>query len=378
VIPEVWQAKKGRYLLVTNSALDQSGSVATSPQGPVEKKGRQFLLIVFLLILVCSVLWGVGSLYHWLTFRPTGKIVFSCEAYSLCLVNADGTGYRLLTNGTEYSNPAWSPDGQQIALIRPGDDSQYILSVIQVDGSGVIALTSKLNEAGMPSWLPGGKQIVFSLSYPTHGEHDGIYVVNADGSNLSRLIDFGRGPVFSPDGALFTFKSGDAGDELYIADNQGMVKTHLTTDGRVYTLAWSPDEKKIAYIVNKYDLDKNIGRAALYFFEIGTATQTRVADAFVYYNSNLSWSPDGEKIAFNCAIPSGGGICSINSDQSGLVLLSDGWAPSWSPDGQYIAYQKSNPWCFPRTCNQIWIMRADGSQQTKITDGGNPAWQPAP
>ena len=71
------------------------------------------------------------------------------------------------------------------------------------------------------------------------------------------------------------------------------------------------------------------------------------------------WSPDGSQIAVQLYER---GIGLMNADGTGLVNIAPGVEaeqPSWAPDGTAIAYVADL---------DVWVMNADGSQQTQITD----------
>ncbi len=90
------------------------------------------------------------------------------------------------------------------------------------------------------------------------------------------------------------------------------------------------------------------------------------------------------KIAFTRFTGSCENIWVMNADGSGQTNLtnsdsdSDEFTPSWSPDGTKIAFDR-----FSGGINQIWVMNADGSSPTNVTndpesDDSGPAWQPIP
>jgi TolB protein len=84
---------------------------------------------------------------------------------------------------------------------------------------------------------------------------------------------------------------------------------------------------------------------------------------------NLSWSPDGQYIAFDAMKDGISQMFTVNADGSDLVQLTFGgensYRPSWSPDGENIIFGSSSqdildPSGIP--VQQIYIMKSDGSE----------------
>jgi Tol biopolymer transport system component len=100
-----------------------------------------------------------------------------------------------------------------------------------------------------------------------------------------------------------------------------------------------------------------------------------------------AWSPDGTKIAFASNSEESTDIYVMNSDGSDVIRLTKGPpiddSPAWSPDGTWIAFSRSVVGSDPQVNGELWVMRADGSDQRPITPAGesvdpdsHPSWSP--
>jgi hypothetical protein len=93
------------------------------------------------------------------------------------------------------------------------------------------------------------------------------------------------------------------------------------------------------------------------------------------------WSPDGRRLAFTVQSDGRSNIYTIDADGTGFTRLTDDGAshlPSWSPDATRLAYSRAAG----DGTEDIWIMKADGTSATQITqerDGAmalSPSWSP--
>jgi len=117
------------------------------------------------------------------SWSPNGAVIaFGCEMsmgwFDICVVNADGSGFRRLTaDPWNDVSPAWSPDGTRLAISSNRDDSsgQQHIAVIQADGTGFTRLTPGYT----PAWSPDGTRIALAKA--------GLWVINANGTGLKRL-----------------------------------------------------------------------------------------------------------------------------------------------------------------------------------------------
>jgi Tol biopolymer transport system component len=230
-----------------------------------------------------------------------------CGLGEIAVMNVDGSGLRALTHDkvTEYS-PRWSPDRRQIAFIRPRTpDGAAQIWLMNADGSHEHPLTRLSgtlrgiqffgdSSSSRLDWSPDGRQIVFA-AYPPDPANDGgprhLYLANVH------------------TGAVRALTNGSS----------------MTTDDD--DPVWSPNGRWIAFL-------RAPSRVLL------ISPQTRRLRELTYRGapldaSGLAWSPDGRRLAFNRR----GRIAVIDVDGTHLRSLQAwGSQPSWSPDGRWIVF----------------------------------------
>jgi TolB protein len=136
----------------------------------------------------------------------------------LYLMNADGTGFRLLADG---GPPVWSPDGSRILFTMRSD-----LYTIAPDGTVTTQLTNAPGWDDQPSWSTDGSRIAFVRG---DGGVNSVLVMAADGSDPHQVFQqkgvYPHQPLWSPDGRQLLLEAETAtvhgNYDLYLVDADG-------------------------------------------------------------------------------------------------------------------------------------------------------------
>jgi TolB protein len=280
----------------------------------------------------------------------TGKLVFQTAlGGELYVINADGTGLRRLTDGID---PSWSPDGKQIAFTRYRDPRG--VWVINADGSGA-RLVFAWSQARWTSWSPDGSLILFTRVHGGTGEqtrcfhgfcftrpaeiHWRLGTVNENNGSFneppSPLLSLS--PYWSPGGDRLVY-AGDHG--LAVQNVDGSNVYNISNDADDIDPVWSPagtNPARVVFTRRQHD------HWELYAVDASGANLVRLTDTPLHPDGTAAssvaaaWSPDGRYIAFYTDRTGKWEIWIMKADGSGQQPMFgkalDGLTLSYSFDG---------------------------------------------
>jgi Tol biopolymer transport system component len=171
---------------------------------------------------------------------------------SLYVARADGSATRRIGEAWGGTSPAWSPDGDWIAVSQVRGEFTQV-SLVRSDGSEMREIASELKKTDQPAWSPNGKNLAF-LGSPSADFNDRrLYVTDIDQPELGEIsgpqvLAFYPIIVWSGDGdrVLFTADAGACQEGcppgyLFMVDASGDDLPTKLHDHEVYSvLGWRP------------------------------------------------------------------------------------------------------------------------------------------
>ena len=273
------------------------------------------------------------------TDKPKGQIVYTCQIFKeqasdqICIINADGTGFRRLTkeDNIQHYYPSLSPDGKSVVYAAYREANIYEIYEMNIATGNVVQLTNRLGNLNAPEISPDGMHIIFKMS-SANTNKDIVWMMDRNGQNadkISRVV--GWDPSWSPDGKYILFASNmDGAIQLY----------RMGIDGK--------------------DLHKVSSLPAI--------------------SGRSDWSPDGKFIVTYSGGPWKHEIYIMTADGLNDRVLSpaggNAQGPSFSPDGKWVTFTAYYDHPGEEQGCEIYIVRTNGTDLRRITDNDYCDYQP--
>ena len=225
--------------------------------------------------------------------------------------------------------------------ISTGNSSELQIQLIS-DQRGLIASQKKVESYLQYATVsPDGKRVVVQA----RGELFDLPATEGFVNNLTATPGSAeRFPAWSPDGKTLAYWSDEKGEyQLMLNDMTGNAGPKTITDftsGFRYSIYWSPDSKKVAFV----DQAMNIN-----YLDVSTGNVVQIDKGKYMFEGNLrgfsvSWSPDSKWIAYSRGTENRlmSAIFVFNTETSRLSQLTSGYysdhSPVFSADGKYLFY----------------------------------------
>ena len=333
------------------------------------------LLLVFLSVAVASAAGPAEPL-----------ILLTSPAHEIVVQHLDGSGSATLSGGVGLvGGPAWSPDGTKVAFGTNRESSDHgpgEIYVVGADRSGLHAVTNAVpagHERFDPAWSPDGSQIAYLESSTATGLPSADVWVAAVGGGTPRALTADgadrRSIAWQPNGPLLLTEriSGSNTWSLWTIDTASGIQRHLSDVAAYHGVdpgSWSPDGTQIALV-------DTAGRPAVVAADgsgLRELSTVRVSGSPV-------WSPDGRSLAFDSTRildgPSGRygpptlTDISVVNTATGVTRRLTGafddqllgfqsYAPAWWPDGSRLLFRTDDP------SAPVKQMNADGTCEVPL------------
>jgi eukaryotic-like serine/threonine-protein kinase len=322
----------------------------------------------------------------WPTFSPDGQqIAFSLSGTGgIFVVGATGESVRRVTD--VGSNPVWSPDGQRIAYCTEEVRTPYNTfasstlwaadlnggAPVKLEVTGVPALDAGFFQ---PAWSPSGGRIAFWTN--SNGQRDIGTIAAAGGAAVMLTSDAAVdwAPVWSPDGRFLYFAS-DRGGSMGIW-RVALDETSGTATASPEPIAAGVD---VAMDLPRLSTDgtslvfrskiQSVNPAAIAFDPATErAGEVKLLQRRTGFLIPTDVSPDGRLIALHSMFDRQHDIFTMRSDGSELSRLTDDlardWDPRFTPDGTALVFYSNRSGTYDG-----WSIRLDGSNRTRLTEFG--------
>ena len=190
---------------------------------------------------------------------PDGKtLVFSALGHLYKKTLPKGTPERLTASTDFEFEPSFSPSGNEIIYVTWNDLEKGTISYLDINEGEPVKLTTEKAIYRTPSYSKDAKQIVYRKQAGntdqgiTFTKNPGIYVMDQDGQNPTKITNYGENPMFNNDGSRIYLQTGgtyfgNLTKKLISVNLQGHDEREHVISKYANHIVPSPDNKWVAF-----------------------------------------------------------------------------------------------------------------------------------
>jgi serine/threonine protein kinase len=238
--------------------------------------------------------------------------------------------------------PDWAPDGKKLVFTSPCRSKDRLRStnepfqgsglfVLNLENQNILPIPSVPGGDFDPAWSPDGKQIAFTS---LRKRYPHIFIFDLQNEEVSQLTNGNksyRQPAWSPDGKTIAYCSTQNGPyQVWLTKIDDLKPTpfSILENGAAFTPDWAPDGELIVYSqTNSYRLaTKHIGNESL---------GETILNPRLNFASNPDFSVDGKWLLIDSNMDGNHRVYRLSGTGAGVEPISStgetAYHPAWRP-----------------------------------------------
>ncbi|WP_436515924.1 TolB family protein [Ekhidna sp. To15] len=238
--------------------------------------------------------------------------------YNIFLNDLDGNEKQLTNNpGFDYA-PMWNEILGSVIYYSYENDS-FLIANMDLSGQPISLETYGQQEFNLS---PDGKKLVSQVNI---GDFSALILANIDGSSQDTISDTksynGRAKWSWQSNQIAYISDREGNNEVYLYHLEDRSTRRLTNNDEVEKyLTWSPDGNKLAYTTQYYEEGKP-DRNDVFVLNLKSGKSSQITSND-YNDTELAWSPISDRIAFHSTRDGEDHIFVMNSDGSNVEQIT--------------------------------------------------------